>query len=698
VTGDSIPALRWGLKPVRAGSDERGEPRFLVHDPFANRFVALGRDFAGLLEAWRPGDAEAFRRHASRALRRTISRGEIESAIKFVTGQGWNQSGIGPVADQGLASRLAALADRALFLRIPLFRPQAFLRELDAILRPVTGRAGALFMALAAALAIFMVSRQWDDFRSAFPLSPTLSEAAGIAVALAFVKCIHELGHAAIATRHGVGVPVMGLAFMLFVPVLYTDTSDAWRLPDSRRRLWIDAGGILAELALAVIATLLWIGLEPGPLRTACFAVAAVSWIASLAVNLNPFMRFDGYYLLSGLLGVENLQARSFALARWRLRELLFDLRERPPELLSAGRRALLILYAVAAWSWRLALQIGISLLLYFWLTKLAGVLALAYTLARQVALPVVVELAEWRKRQSAIRSRSRSRLTLAAAVAALALLFVPLPWRVSAPAMLVSEREFRLYPGEDAMLLDHVLRDGAQVAAGETLARFHSPDLAAELRIADRRLEAALLRFRRASAAELDLLRVIESEVARARAESLALARRIATLEVRAPFAGTLADVDRLLRPGVWLARDHPMAVVVAAGEWRIDALAPERILPRIGIGTSGTFIADDPLAPSLPVRVASIAAAPAARFGRPELAAIHEGAVPVAERRTEDGEPAPKGAWFSLELQVEGTPPRGQWPHSARGAVVLAARSESLAGRFFRRFAAALIREAGF
>ena len=63
-----------------------------------------------------------------------------------------------------------------------------------------------------------------------------------------------------------------------------------------------------------------------GPVRTGLFVMASTVWVLTLAINLNPFLRFDGYYLLADLLGTPNLQQRSFALARWRLRELLFGL------------------------------------------------------------------------------------------------------------------------------------------------------------------------------------------------------------------------------------------------------------------------------------------------------------------------------------------------------------------------------------
>ena len=47
----------------------------------------------------------------------------------------------------------------------------------------------------------------------------------------------------------------MGVAFMVMVPVLYTDTTDAWRLRDRRARVAIDAAGVAVEFAF--LATIL---------------------------------------------------------------------------------------------------------------------------------------------------------------------------------------------------------------------------------------------------------------------------------------------------------------------------------------------------------------------------------------------------------------------------------------------------------
>src|SRR5690606_41096448 len=108
-----------------------------------------------------------------------------------------------------------------------------------------------------------------------------------------FAMFCHEFGHAFMAKRAGCRVQSMGLASMVLLPMLYTDVSDAWRVNDRRSRLLIGAGGVLAELLLAVIALLAWSLLPDGPARTAAFMLASATWITTLVINLNPFMRFD---------------------------------------------------------------------------------------------------------------------------------------------------------------------------------------------------------------------------------------------------------------------------------------------------------------------------------------------------------------------------------------------------------------------
>ena len=93
-----------------------------------------------------------------------------------------------------------------------------------------------------------------------------------------------------------------------------------------------------------------------------------------MAINLNPFMRFDGYFLLSDLWEVENLQNRAFALCRWRLREALFGYAEPAPEPWPEAMRRRLLVWGYGAWIWRAALFFGIALTVYHLFFKVLGI------------------------------------------------------------------------------------------------------------------------------------------------------------------------------------------------------------------------------------------------------------------------------------------------------------------------------------
>ena len=161
------------------------------------------------------------------------------------------------------------------------------------------------------------------------------------------------------------------------MPVRYTEASTACKA-SRRARLMVDAAGIFAELMLAVMATLFWVFLPDGTASDVAFVIASVSWVMSLLVNLNPLMRFDGYYLLADMLGVENMQERGFALARWRLREFLFGFGDPAPEHLSRPMRRGLIVHAYAVWVYRFFLFLDIALLVYHVAVKLAGIVLFA--------------------------------------------------------------------------------------------------------------------------------------------------------------------------------------------------------------------------------------------------------------------------------------------------------------------------------
>ena len=341
-SGQRLPALRQDLR-LQRGADGR----MLVYDPLAHRYLELSPDACVILALWRgSAEAESLAAEASERLGRTVPTAEIESIARMLDAsgllaeplRGWRSEVARRQAER--KGPLSWLLHNYLFIRVPLVRPDAFLRAtLPAAMRLASTPVLAAIACLGL-VGFVLAVRQWSVFESTFLHFLSIEGALGYALALGFVKILHELGHAYAARAHGCRVPTMGVAFVVLAPMLYTDVTDSWRLQDRRQRMLIGAAGVLAELAVAAVALFAWAVLPDGALRSAAYFLATVSLIGSLAINASPLMRFDGYYLLADGWGIPNLQQRAFALMRWRLREWLFALGDPCPEDWTARRRA----------------------------------------------------------------------------------------------------------------------------------------------------------------------------------------------------------------------------------------------------------------------------------------------------------------------------------------------------------------------
>lgn len=115
---------------------------------------------------------------------------------------------------------------------------------------------------------------------------------------------LHEIGHAT-ATRYGGAEPgVMGAGIYIVWPAFYTDVTDAYRLGRGGR-LRVDLGGIYFNcvFVLLVAGAYLLTGFEP-------VLVLILVQHMQILQQLLPFLRLDGYYILSDLTGVPDMFAR----------------------------------------------------------------------------------------------------------------------------------------------------------------------------------------------------------------------------------------------------------------------------------------------------------------------------------------------------------------------------------------------------
>ena len=126
-----------------------------------------------------------------------------------------------------------------LFVRLPLVRPNRFLQKTEPLTRIFFTKSWWVFILICTLAGLFLTSRQWDQFTHTFSHFFSLQGLFYYALALSFVKCLHELGHGYAATRYGCRIGTMGIALIVLFPVLFTDTTDSWKLDSRRKRLII---------------------------------------------------------------------------------------------------------------------------------------------------------------------------------------------------------------------------------------------------------------------------------------------------------------------------------------------------------------------------------------------------------------------------------------------------------------------------
>jgi len=130
-------------------------------------------------------------------------------------------------------------------------------------------------------------------------------------------KTIHELAHAAVCRRMGARCKQIGLLILCGAPCLYCDVSDSWRVESPRQRAAIMLAGVYVEAVAAALASWVWFFSNNITLAMAALNVVVLCGITTLFFNLNPLMRYDGYFVFSDLLNKTSLR-RSAATAWFR--------------------------------------------------------------------------------------------------------------------------------------------------------------------------------------------------------------------------------------------------------------------------------------------------------------------------------------------------------------------------------------------
>ena len=687
--------LREDLRLHEAAPEGDGSPAWSIQDPLSNRFYRIGWfEFECLLRL--PGAPAAIAEDISRSTPLAADAEMVTGFVEFL--QRHHLLRPGEASLQGFARDARQLSwknwqwwlHHYLFIRVPLVKPDRVLSRCLPWVRPLLSLPALILILAGSLLGLILVARQWDEFTHALSDSFTPAGMAAFALALMISKLCHELGHALMATRHGVRVAHMGVALVVLWPMLYTDTSESWRLRSSRQRLAVSSAGIVVELALAGLATLAWALAPDGIFRQAMLYLATTGWLLTLALNASPFMRFDGYFILTDLLDFPNLHERAGVLARAWLRKTLFGVTAPDSENLSLTARRALIAFALFTWLYRFTLFLGIAVAVYLLFFKALGIFLFAVEIAWFIVMPVWRELKDWRDLWPAVTTGHRRRLGLILLVL-LFLLAFPWSFDIKAPAWAMAESRQLVFAPMAASVAD--LRPSGPVAKGDSLARFAIPELAHRERRAATSIQALNQRLTGQVADEATLA---ERQATGARlgeqiAEQRSTQDEQARLRVVAEFDGIWQDVDPGLRPGIWLGVRDLVGIVIDPQRWVVDAYVEEADVDRLQAGADARFLIHGEVLGQA-ARVVEIDTTRTLRLAHPMLDSRYGGPI-LTQANEKISQPVKALYRVRLSLDAPLTPAR-----EARGVVVIEGARHSLLLGWLRDLAALLIRESGF
>ena len=698
-----VPYLRQDLEIFRGNSREDGLPAWLLYDAIRNKYFSLGLTAFKLIKNWKGGeDIKNFEKKINSSGIDT-SEEEIKSFISFLhqnnliiqpTGQ--NIAYLMQQKNSMKKSWLMHAIHNYLFFKIPLFKPDDWLSKTLKYVKHFASKKFRNLVYFFGFIGLFLVVQQLETFKSTFLYFFSFQGLMLYFLTLVFVKCLHELGHAYIAKYYGCRVSAIGIAFLVFFPFLYTDTTDAWRLRNHKERLLINFGGILTELHLALIATFIWAVLPDGGFKSAAFFLATTSWISSFTINVSPFMRFDGYYVFSDWLRAENLQPRSFALARWKIRESLFGLNHPPPEEINPSRRWTFIVYAWATWVYRFFLFLGIALLVYHFAFKILGIILFVIEIHWFILLPIIREIKNWYKLKTEIRFNKQTKRTLIIILSLLMILFLPWKSSLKIPAVYVSEKYSKVFAPYPSKIKNILVNKDDVVEKGQELIELYSPDLDREIFSIRRKIQLTKTKINRLSksAGNMDQFLTLQQSLIALQTELTGLSRVKNKLILKAPIKGKIKDFYNLSE-GMWVSNFDQLLGIVHYGTGKVKGFIKEEQIERFLKKNPAVFIPNDGIHDKVYLVSESLDLSAISNLPYISLSSVHDG--PVAIRNSTGGEfqYRPETAHYIAEFELA---KKSEIQFELPGYVHIQGSRYSPFANLIKSVIAIIVRESGF
>ena len=345
------------------------------------------------------------------------------------------------------------------------------------------------------------------------------------------------------------------------------------------------AGGMYFESIVAIPAVFVW-AFATSPLLTSCaWQLVMMASLITLLFNANPLMKYDGYFIASELVGIQNLRGRADQYLKAWMNRIFLGL-EWGQSAVSAARRpeadgktssrgigagsssgATLILagYGIAAAIYRTLLIFGIAAMIATRFPMIGLALAAFHIVTTLGSSGLSLGRYLLTSSETAnVRGRARLAAVLALVIVPLLSLVVPVPFGVVAQGVVAAESEYFLNAETPGTLLQSLVNPGDTVNSGALLAQLRNPEVTAQAQLSRAELQEALLQWEVSRSTDITKSTELEARITELKHRLLESQRQASALSITAPAAGRVARVVTSSQKGRYINIGDQTAVVV--------------------------------------------------------------------------------------------------------------------------------------
>ncbi|MDA7510460.1 hypothetical protein N9B57_02150 [Verrucomicrobia bacterium] len=452
-----------------------------------------------------------------------------------------------------------------MFIRFPLLDPDRFLKRMLPIVGPLISWVGFLVWAVVLGGAIKLVIDHFPALKdeSQSILSP--SNLGWLYVGLIILKTLHEFGHAFFCKKFGGEVHVMGVMLMIFTPIPYVDASSSWSFSSRWQRALVGMAGMIVEMFVAALAVFVWANTGAGVLHSLAYNMMFVASVSTVLFNLNPLLRFDGYYILSDLLDYPNLHQHSSAHLMHSVKRHAYGVASSRSPGANTKEKSILCTFGILSHLYRLVVFTGILLFVADRFLIL-GIIMAVICLTSWILAPIGKLIYYLLANPELERTRGRAfAVTMGFVLGLLAILqFVPLPHHFRATGVVEAASWSEVVTKSEGVLTEFFARPGETVVAGTPLFRLSNPELQFQIDRAESRVAETQMRLLQAMSEEEADLQPLQVRLESTEKALNDLTEQQKDLIVNASVDGiwTAPEVEHIV--GRWLVRGSSLGRVI--------------------------------------------------------------------------------------------------------------------------------------